>query len=198
MPQLMPFWGSFGIGGSFPSGDAAVGVPMDQFFDSQVGVTFDGGVRLTPNLGIGLYLDLGYGDPASNWRSYCEATYGTRCSANSGRFGVLLRHTFDPYASSTPWLAVGTGLEWGGITADYAGSGDYEVATYRGWEMLRLMGGVDLRTSPVFGVGLYAGVSFGRYSKYNEPDQGYYDQSLSGQTKVHTTLEAGLRFTLFP
>jgi hypothetical protein len=195
---MSPLWLSFGIGGSFPGGDAAAGVPMRDVFDSQLGVLIDGGVRLNPHLGLGLYLDLGYGDPASNWRAYCETTYQTSCSANTGRFGIQLRHTFDPYAASTPWISVGTGYEWGGITADYAGSGNYEVATYHGWEILRLMGGIDLRTSPVFGVGLYGGVSFGQYSSYNEPDAGYFDQSLSGQQKIHSTIEAGLKFTLFP
>jgi hypothetical protein len=190
MPPLSPVYGAFGIGGSFLSGDAAGGFPMDQVFDSQLGVWLEGGVRVTPHLGLGLYLDMGFGDPAGNVRADC-ATYGTSCSASTGRFGVLLRHTFAPYASSTPWLGVGTGWEWGSVTLD---SGNQEFFSYHGWEMVRLMGGVDLRTNPVFGVGLYAGVSFGRYTSYHDA---LGDVSL-GEQRTHSTAEAGLRFTLFP
>ncbi len=194
MPQLMPFWASFGIGGTFFSGEAAGGIPMGNLFDSQVGLWFEGGGRITPHLGLGLYLDLGIGDPSREVSAACAAS-GTSCTASSGRVGPLLRYTFEPYASSTPWLAVGTGYEWANATLDYGGA-NQQYFGYHGWEMLRLMGGVDLRTSPVFGFGLYAGVSFGRYSSYEEPGAG-----LSygiGDERTHTTVEAGLRFTLFP
>lgn len=189
-PPLVPFYGAFGIGGSFPSGEAAEGIQMDQLYGSQLGIWIEGGMRVTPYLGLGLYLDLGVGDPASEVRAYCDAI-GSSCTASTGRFGVLLRHTFDPYAHSTPWIAVGTGWEWGNVTAD---SGNQELFNYSGWEMLRLMGGVDLRTNPVFGVGLYGGVSFGRYSSYHNA---LGDVSI-GNERTHTTVEAGLRFTLFP
>ncbi len=190
MAPLMPFYASFGIGGSFPSGDAAAGIPMDSYFGSQLGIWLEGGARLTPNLGLGLYLDLGIGDVSGDTRTYCDSV-GSSCTASTGRFGVLLRHTFEPYASSTPWIGIGTGYEWSNATLDAT---NQELFNYSGWEMLRLMGGVDLRTSPVFGVGLYAGVSFGRYSSYHDAAG---DVSISPE-RNHTTIEAGLRFTLFP
>ncbi len=193
MPPLVPFYGAFGIGGSFLSGDAAAGIPMDQLFGSQLGIWLEGGMRLNPYVGLGLYLDLGLGDPAGQTSDYC-ASVGTSCTATTGRFGVLLRHTFTPYASSTPWIAVGTGWEWGNVSLDSPGSASQELFSYQGWEMLRLMGGVDLRTSPVFGFGLYAGVSFGRYSSYHDA---LGDVSIGGE-RNHATVEAGLRFTLFP
>jgi hypothetical protein len=206
MPRLMPFWGSFGIGGSFPNGKAegttvdpttgiATDVPIDQRLGSQLGLWFEGGARVTPHLGIGLYLDLGIGDPAGEAQAACSAA-GTNCTASTGRFGVLLRHTFQPYASSTPWLAIGTGYEWADISADTYDYGSESILNYHGWEMLRLMAGVDLRTSPVFGVGLYGGWSFGRYTHADYHD-GLGDLSIPSQA-THWTIEAGLRFTLFP
>ncbi len=190
MAPLMPFYAAFGIGGSFPSGDAASSIPMDSYFGSQLGIWLEGGARLTPNLGLGLYLDLGIGDVAGDTRAYCDSV-GSSCTASTGRFGVLLRHTFEPYARSTPWLAIGTGYEWSNATLDAT---NQELFNYSGWEMLRLMGGVDLRTSQVFGVGLYAAVSFGRYSHYEDALGAV---SIDPQ-RNHTTVEAGLRFTLFP
>jgi hypothetical protein len=199
-PPLSPFYGAFGIGGAFLSGEAAEGISMDQLYGSQLGIWLEGGMRLTPNLGLGLYLDLGIGDTAGDVQAYCNSiapgTSAPRgdCTATTGRFGVLLRHTFDPYASSTPWIAVGTGWEWSEATLDYGSGGTEQLFSYHGWEMLRLMAGVDLRTSPVFGVGLYGGVSFGRYSDYHDAI-GSVD--IAGN-RTHTTVEAGLRFTLFP
>jgi hypothetical protein len=196
----MPFWGSFGIGGSFPSGRAegststSLEVPMDQRFGSQLGLWFEGGARVTPHLGLGLYLDLGIGDPAGEASAACSAV-GTSCTATTGRFGVLLRHTFEPYAASTPWIAIGTGYEWADFSAD-TGYGNESFLNYHGWEMIRLMAGVDLRTSPVFGVGLYGGASLGTYSHADYHD-GLGDLSIPSQT-THWTIEAGLRFTLFP
>ncbi|HET8541378.1 MAG TPA: hypothetical protein VFL83_15990 [Anaeromyxobacter sp.] len=191
---LSPFYGSFGLGGLFLNGDAAGGVPMSQVFGSQLGLWLDGGIRLTSNVGLGLYYGYGIGEPASEVESAC-AVSGTSCTASTSRFGVMLRHTFDPYARSTPWIGIGTGWEWGRVTLDDYGSGE-EYFSFSGWEMLRLMGGVDLRSSPVFGVGLYAGVSFGRYSQYREPPAAL-DYAI-GEERTHATVEAGLRFTLFP
>jgi hypothetical protein len=191
---LVPFYGSLGLGGSFVSGDAAAGVPMEDVFGSQLGIWLDSGVRLTPHLGLGLYLDWGVGDAAGAWGAYCDTLPGD-CTAATGRFGILMRHTFQPYASSTPWLGIGTGFEWGNLSVDYDYGGNEEIFSYEGWEMVRLMGGVDLRANPVFGFGLYAGVSFGRYTSYDEPAYGSYD--IDGE-RTHTTVEAGLRFTLFP
>jgi hypothetical protein len=194
-PMVMPFWLSFGIGGSFPSGEAEPGFRMDDIMRSQLGIELDGGVRLSPHLGLGLYLDLGYGDPSSAVQADCGASVppGT-CSVSTGRFGPMLRFTFDPYASSTPWIAIGTGWEWASV--NFTDSGQ-EYFSYHGWEMLRLMGGVDLRTSPVFGIGLYGGVSFGRYSEYAQPAVDGARYGIADE-RTHTTVEAGLRFTLFP
>ena len=98
-------------------------------------------------------------------------------------------------ASSTPWLAIGTGFEWADFSAD-TGYGNESFLNYHGWEMVRLMAGVDLRTSPVFGVGLYGGASLGTYTHADYHD-GLGDLSIPSQT-THWTVEAGLRFTLFP
>lgn len=193
-PPPAPFYAAFGLGGMFLSGEAEAGVSMDRLYGSQLGIWLEGGMRLTPHLGLGLYLDLGVGDPSSDVRTaYCEPY---SCSATTGRFGVLLRHAFTPSAPSTPWIAVGTGWEFGSVSFDDAYGGSSEIFRYDGWEMLRLMVGVDLRPNPVFGVGLYAGVSFGTYTSYEGPDT--YPFTVSLDERTHTTVEAGLRFTLFP
>ncbi len=194
MPPIMPFYGVFGIGGLFQGGNAEHGVGMDQRFDPQLDLYMEGGLRLNQHLALGLYVDLGAGDPASSVRAACNAS-GSDCTAGTGRVGILFRHTFQPRAYSTPWIAVGTGYEWGDVHyTDQFGDTGQEYFSYRGWEIARLMAGLDLRTNPVFGFGLYGGVSFGRYSRYR--DLTGADVSVDGT--VHTTAELGIRFTLFP
>jgi hypothetical protein len=161
---------------------------------------FEGGLRLSPHLALGLYGDVGVGNPAREIRDQCSnpdpGFVPIDCDATTGRFGVLLRHTFDPFARTTPWLSVGTGFEVGTIsTHDTPSGGSEELFSYSGWEMLRLQGGVDFRSSQVFGVGFFGGVSFGRYSQYEEP--GFPDDHLDDRS-IHTRVEGGVRFTLFP
>lgn len=195
MPPILPIYGVFGIGGLMPAGDAARNVRMDQVFDPQLDVYLEGGLRLNQHLALGMYVDVGVGDPSSNVRAeQACATFGNSCTATTGRVGVLLRHTFRPRDYSTPWLAIGTGYEWGDVTLHDGGGGSTQYFSYTGWEIARLMGGVDLRTNPIFGVGLYAGVGLGHYSKYTDA---LGDVSLPSGN-VHWSLEGGLRFTLFP
>jgi hypothetical protein len=190
---ITPLYGAFGLGGAFLSGEVMDGQSMDRVFDSQLDVWLEGGLRLNPYLALGLYVDIGVGEPAREIRTTrCEPD---TCSATTGRVGLLLRHTFSPRAYSTPWIAVGTGFEWGSVSIDHdlGGTSD-ELFSYTGWEALRLMAGVDLRANAVFGVGLYGGVSFGRYGEV-EDATGEFD---IGAERFHTTVQAGVRFTLFP
>jgi hypothetical protein len=164
------------------------GVDMDRVFRNQLDIALEGGVRLSPHLALGLYADIGVGEPAREIENGCN-DFGFDCNASRTRVGLLLRHTFQPYARTTPWLALGTGIEHGSIEADDG----VEQFSYSGWEMLRLTGGIDVRSSPVFGVGFYGGVAFGRYSDLDDPTG-----RLLGDERTHTTVMAGVRFTLFP
>jgi hypothetical protein len=188
---ITPLYFTFGLAGAFPFGEIEDGVAMSRVFDPQIDVDLEGGLRLSPHLALGLYLDMGFGDPARETRDACRDV-GIGCDASRTRFGLLVRYTFAPAARMTPWVSAGTGLEWAKITAD-----DYyddEQFSYRGWEVLRLMGGIDLRSSPFFGVGFYGGVTFGRYDRGSD-SLGDFDID---RERFHTTVKAGLRFTLFP
>ena len=185
---ISPFYLSFGLGALGLGGDAESGVRIRHVFDPQVDLAFEGGLRLTPHLALGLYADVGVGDPARDIRDQCNAA-GFDCSAETSRVGILLRHTFQPAAPATPWFAVGTGYEVGSVS-----SGGVEQFRYSGWEILRLVAGYDFRSNQVFGVGLYAGLAFGRYSHYEDL---LGSPSVTSET-IHTTIEGGLRFTLFP
>jgi hypothetical protein len=195
MPPILPIYGVFGIGGLFPSGDAERDLPIHQVFDPQLDVYVEGGVRLNHHLALAVYGDFGHGDPAGTVRAEPAcAAFGNSCTANTGRVGVLLRHTFNPAAYTTPWLALGTGYEWGDVNLEDGFGGSTRYFSYTGWEIARLMAGIDLRTNPIFGVGLYGGVSLSRYSHYSDATT---DVSLPSGA-LHQMVEVGVRFTLFP
>lgn len=187
---ISPLYFAFGLGGAFPYGEVEDGVDVNRVFDPQFDFDLEGLVRLTPNLAMGLYLDLGFGDPARETRDACYSA-GISCDAQRTRFGLLLRQTFSPRAHVTPWFSAGTGFEWGEINDDYYGE---EQFSYSGWEMVRLQVGVDLRSSPAIGFGLYGGAALGRYDHARDVTG---DVDLEGE-RYHTTVMAGARLVLFP
>lgn len=193
-----PFWLSLGVGGMFYGGNVEPGFSASGTWGPQMNLNFEGGLRLTPNLGLGLYADLGVGGPGSDVKNECNAG-GYDCTATTTRVGILLRHTFSPYARSTPWISIGTGYAQGSVdyTDPYGNSANY--FEYTGWEMARLMAGVDIRSNRVLGFGFYGGLGFTRFSDYSGFDAtgNRFSTSLPDKT-VNTMVELGLRLTLFP
>lgn len=189
-----PFWLSLGVGGMFFGGNVEPGFSANGTFGSQMDLAFEGGVRLNPHLGLGLYADIGVGGPGSDLRSTCDASGGS-CTSTTSRVGIMLRHTFEPSRHVTPWLSIGTGYAHGSVDWSADGYGSQNVLEYSGWEVARLMAGLDVRSNQVLGFGFYAGVGFTRFSDYRDANVG--SVSLSDRT-THTMIEAGVRLTLFP
>ena len=73
------------------------------------------------------------------------------------------------------------------------GSNNTDLFMYEGREYVRIGAGVDFRSNPVLGLGLYGSIAWGEYDRYEDPTT---TASLSGVT--HTTAQVGLRLTLFP
>jgi hypothetical protein len=195
MAPLVPLYGSIGVGGTWFNGRAESGVNMDDVFHGQFHLSLEGGLRLNQAVAIGVYLDGGAGDVAKPIREQCDAV-GQDCVGTSARVGFMVKHTWNPTAPTATWLGVGTGWELGNVSWSSSGgngNGD-EVFTYRGREMVRLMGGLDFRTNQVVGVGLYGAVSWGTYDKLHLVDVGDVDVS----SRVHTTYQLGVKLILFP
>jgi hypothetical protein len=200
-PAPGPGWLAFGFGGFFPGGNAESGVPISQVFGPMVNFGFEGGLRLNPHIGLGLYLDWATGSPGSDVQAFCNnpgrgtgsAFPSIYCNASSFRYGVLARYTVFPFAHTTPWFSLGTGGVSDEVsTPDFNGFSS-TVAKYTGWQIARLQAGWDIRSNHVFGFGLYAGVGFTRYNAFANS---VGSQPIS--PTVHTTAEVGVRFTLFP
>lgn len=197
VPPSSPIYLALGVGALTMSGNVSSGVSTSTIFGDQLDVQAEIGFRATHSTAFALYLDVGMGEPAAGagTSTACSAAQGG-CVATTGRLGILVRHTFSPLAPRTAWLAFGTGAEFGSVTAHpRQGQVMSRVSTYQGWEALRVMLGYDWRLGSVLGVGLYSGVSWGKYTKV---ESAAGPQATIANPAYHTMLEGGARLTLFP
>jgi hypothetical protein len=187
-------WAALGVGGAFFGGELEPGVRVGRIFTPQLDLQLEGGLAISPRLGVAVYLDLGVGGAGSDVRAYCR-TYGMSCSSETIRLGLMLRDAFAVGARTTPWVALGTGFAYGHVVAAASGDGEpTEVLQYWGWEMLRVEAGVDWRRWDTLAVGVYAAVSYVLYSRYEDAGGAL----TLPATSTHSTAEAGLRFVFLP
>ncbi len=189
---ILPVYAALGLGGIGFGGDMGDGVHTGDVLEGQFGIWLEGGARLTPAIGLGLYLDIGVGDAGDVYRAACSVA-GLDCMSTTAKLGLLLRHTWGATEPVGKWLAVGSGFAVANVSTD--DDHGHEVVTYTGHEIVRLMGGVDFRSNPVFGVGFYGGVSWTTYTRIDE--QGLPERSIANRD-FQPLFEGGVRFTLFP
>ncbi len=194
-PQLFPLYLSLGVGATSLSGDAAPAVSMGSVFTTaQPHVSSELGLRLTARFALGVYAEVGAGDASQEVRDRC-ALQGFDCTAATGRYGFMVRHTWAPLSTRPAWLSLGTGWEFGGVVADRrSGDSSGDLFSYTGRELVRVGAGVDFRSNEVVALGLYGTVSAGEYDRLK--DQAGATTSIDRAT--HTTAQIGLRLTLFP
>jgi hypothetical protein len=168
---------------------------------TQAHVSSEFALRFTPAFALGVYGDVGGGQPSQAVKDSCTAQ-GYTCSATTGHVGFLARYTFDPLSTRPVWLSLGTGWEAGSVTIDKGsmmngnGNGDghrNDLFTYSGREHVRLGVGIDFRSSRVIGFGLYGNVSVGEYDHYKDATL-----STSVDSALHVTAQVGARLILFP
>jgi hypothetical protein len=202
-PHLLPLYLTFGVGATFLGGDAAQNVPMSSLMETtQAHVSSEFALRFTPAFALGVYGDVGGGEPARAVKDTCTAQ-GYTCSGTTGHIGFLARYTWDPLSTRPVWLSLGTGWEAGSVTIDKgsmmngSGNGDGhhrdDLFTYSGREHVRLGAGIDFRSSRVIGFGLYGNVSLGEYDHYKDASL-----STSVDSALHVTAQVGARLILFP
>jgi hypothetical protein len=201
-PRPFPLYLTLGIGGTFLSGDATKSTSMsDVFALEQVHASSELAFRITPSWALGVYGDVGGGEPSGTIRKACDAQ-GFSCNASVGRVGFLVRHAWEPLSSRAYWVTLGTGWEYAGITVDRqhtqgsssSGSNREDLLRYVGREHLRLGAGVDFRLSRLLGLGLYGSFAFGTYDSLRD-QAGTVDVP---DRSSHTTAQVGLRLILFP
>ncbi len=187
---------SVGVGGAGFSGDAESGVRMSQLVTGQFDLYLETGWRVAPSVALALYLDTGFGDAGTGFGAACPA-YASDCGGVAVRGGVLVKHTWNPAGAVAPWVALGVGAEAVNAWADGAYGPRLDV-TYSGWELPRLMAGLDFRPNREFGLGLYGGVVFDTFTRVRVEDAtGAASAAVAGSI-FHETFVVGLKVTLFP
>jgi hypothetical protein len=193
---LVPVYGAIGVGGTFFGGDSFEGLDMSDDFKPQAHIGLEGGLRLSPAFALGVYMDVGAGDVSREVRELYCSPFGDDCTGTTGRFGFLVRHTWNHSAPASQWLSLGTGWEFASVTTDEGG--DSELFDYSGREYVRLGGGIDLRSNAVLGVGFYGSVSWGEYDDVDYNLALVTPPPVRPDDALHTTVQVGVRLTLFP
>jgi hypothetical protein len=135
---------------------------LSELFIGFIPLWLDAGYRINPHLYLGAYFQYGVGLPKN-----CVVV---SCSGQDLRFGIDGRYHFLPQEQMDPWVGVGFGYEILGISGtgpgwSLGGIGFPQNTTLKGFELLRLQGGLDFKIAEAFHAGPFLAFSlFGRYS----------------------------------
>jgi hypothetical protein len=184
-----------GVGVPFGNTSGAPSDGYSQLVSAQVPLMLDIGGKLNPHFFLGAYLGLGFGGAGNELDAACAASSAS-CGHVSLRLGAQLQYNVAPAAKVNPWVGYGIGIEGSAVGAQTS-AGDATIAM-AGFELARLMGGVDFRMGSGIGVGPFLDLTLGRYSNVTI-DDGSGDESFEIRDKaLHGWLTLGVRFVLFP
>lgn len=171
------------------------------------------GFKVSRRWFVGAYVGGGPGVPGEDTRDLCEDA-DVDCHTESGRVGLMLKLDLKPDDAGNVWIALGGGVERHRVDVAVVvpGSGDptAPLVVQRaeleldGVEPFRLMAGIDFRSTRVFGVGVYAALSLGRYRDVRFEDGaasslGPAGVNLAeGNRATHSWFTVGVRGILFP
>jgi hypothetical protein len=173
---------------------AAYGDGMDQTFSAQFALILDLGWKLNRNWFIGGYTGLGLGGPSGSYADDCSG--GVACVGLTFRLGGLAEYNFLPGRRYNPWVGAGLGMEFAGMF--YSGSGFSGSLQLVGVEITPLVGGLDFRISPGFGIGPFISFSVGTYASYTKVDGGSTERGSIDNPAWHQWFMLGVRITYRP
>jgi opacity protein-like surface antigen len=160
---------AFRLGYGIPFGNIGTAdgetLVLNDLVTGQIPLWFDLGYRITPSVVVGAYFAYGVGITPD---STCPS--GVSCSTDAFHLGVEGQYRFLPRERADPWVGLGVGYEWLSTSTVFsenvAGTQLDAVASFalRGWEFLRLQGGVDFAVRRAFAVGPFVDVSLGEYT----------------------------------
>lgn len=122
----------------------------------------DVGYRVIPSLFVGAYGQMGFvflkkgdsckGDDAS-------------CTGQDYRLGAEIIYHFNDDGTYDPWVGLGAGYEWMKLNVSYADTYRASVnTTVRGFELVNLQLGLDVRPTRQGGVGPFVAIALAQYN----------------------------------
>jgi hypothetical protein len=186
------------LGYGIPLGIIGQDLKLNDYVTGQVPIWIDAGYRFTPNIIAGLYFQYGFGFLADN---ICPSP--ADCSAHDIRVGIQGQYRFLPKETANPWLGIGFGYEWLGLSVSATtpvGSIDASIDAH-GFEFVNLQGGVDFKVAEGVGIGPFLSFSLDEYSNASASTSGLAAFSGSGEIQnkaLHEWLTLGVRATFDP
>jgi hypothetical protein len=196
------------IGYAFGAGDVYSGLGVSDASNGALPLTVDFGLRLLPELYVGLYGSWAHVFTKTNAIS-CPT--GFDCTANDWRFGLEVDYHFTPRRHLDPYIGLSGGYEV--LHTDISGPTTVQTPlgpaqgtasasiTDRGWEFAALTLGLDLRVVRFFGLGPFVQASINEYGVHS----GTQTVTVAGSSTsvsvpdvshdAHGLIEVGLRGT---
>lgn len=144
-------------GMALPIGDAFVSSgALSDTIRASVPLRIDVGLRIQRHFYVGAA-----GQLAPVLPNGCPT--GTSCSGTDARFGVLVGYHLLPSATIDPWIAAGMGFEVLSMSRS-SGGASVDISA-RGFELLDLELGADVRPNSFFRIGPVISTSIGRYAR---------------------------------
>lgn len=150
------------VGYGIPMGDVDDDGKLSDIIGGQIPLILDIGYRVTPNLFVGLYGQYGFGWVGGDTSTACDSSSEVSCSAQDIRLGIEAQFHFLPRQKLDPWIGLGIGYEWMGVSIE--GGGIEVSATASGFEFINLQAGLDIAVAEHFYIGPFLNLSFGQYS----------------------------------
>lgn len=176
------------FGSSF--GDTAGDDKLRDLVSSAVPLALEAGYRVNAGFTVGAFFQYGVMQVEANPYSGCGPVIS--CSGYLVRVGVEGIYNFNLDFALTPWVGVGAGYEWFHISS--SGNGQSAAITARGFELVTVQAGGDVRVAPGFAVGPYVSLSLARYATASFGAPGFAGTStFDGDNGLHEWLQLGVR-----
>jgi hypothetical protein len=161
------------LGYGIPRGDAGDDTLLSDGISGMVPLQLDLGYRASPAFSIGGYVMYGMGFTGDDFSRICDnadkvSGLSASCSARDVRLGIQAQYHFLPKKKLDPWLGAGLGYEWLTLRADVSGGVQAETSnTSKGFELINLQCGLDIKVAPGLALGPFWSFSIGRYSSFD-------------------------------
>jgi hypothetical protein len=150
------------VGYGIPLGDIEKNSKLSDGIGGEVPLIIDIGYRVIPNLFVGLYGQYAFGWVSGEISKACDLSSQISCSAHDMRLGVEGHFHFMPSEKFDPWVGLGIGYEWLGISV--SGAGTDVSTTIHGFEFFNLQAGLDIAVAEHFYVGPFVTLTFAQAS----------------------------------
>jgi hypothetical protein len=177
------------LGYALPFGNTNGTEKLSDGFSGAIPIVLEAGYRLNPNITLGALFQYGFAQVKDNNTTGCGGAVD--CSGHIIRLGIEGIYNFNLDSVLTPWVGLGVGYEWMGISLSSGGQSG--SLTAKGLEFLTLHVGGDYRMSSQLALGPFLSFSLAQYSSATLEAGGTSMSMDLTDKKMHEWLQIGVR-----